>query len=771
MSLISAETYHRVWKSDSAPTLQESNVKLKTYTGAVIPVQGVLEVTVAYKDQSHKLSLVVVEGSGPSLLGRDWLRHIRLDWHQLNSVQVAIEELCENLVLKHAKVFDGQLGHLEQYTARLQVDPAAEPRFYKARPVAYALRARVEAEIDRLQGLGVIEPVPHADWAAPVVPVVKTDGSIRLCGDYKLTANQVAKTDAYPLPRIEDLFASLAKGQKFTKLDLKNAYAQVPLSDDSKKYTTINTTKGLFQYVRLPFGVAAAPAIFQRTMETVLQGIPNTCVYLDDILITGESDEQHLETLDKVLSRLEQAGARLKKEKCSFMLPAVEYLGHQISKDGLQPTDEKVRALRDAPVPRNVSQLKSFHGLLNYYNKFLPNHSHNLAPLHRLLQKNTPWIWGPEQQDAFDRAKVALTLDNTLAHYDPEKELVLACDASPYGLGVVLSHKLEDGTEMPIAYASRTLAPAEKKYSQLDKEGLAIIFGVKRFHQYLAGRRFHIQSDHKPLEYLFKETKGVPTLACAHLQRWALTLGAYDYSITYKPGPRHCNADMLSRLPLPSTPDSIPVPMETIMAMEMLCASIPVQAKQLKQWTDKDPLLSKVRSKVQTGWEDTQDPDWKPYQKIKLELSIQEGCLLRGSRVVVPPQGLPQIVEQLHEGHPGISRMKNLARSFVWWPGIDSDLEVRVKQCESCQKTRHQPPPLPVQPWEWPQRPWARIDYAGPIEGHMLLIVVDSHSKWIEVKVVRNATSAVTMEHFRAMFAAHGLPEMLVTDNGTPFVS
>ena len=189
------------------------------------------------------------------------------------------------MIVKHAD------GHLEQYTARFEVDSTAEPKFYKARPVAYARRARVEAEIDRLQCQGVIEPVAHSDWATPVVPVVKPNGAIRLCGDYKLTVNQVAKTDVYPIPRIEDLFASLAKGQKFTKLDLKDAYAQVPLSEEAKKYTTINTTKGLFQYARLPFGVAAAPAIFQRTMETVLQGIPNTCVYLDDILITGESDE------------------------------------------------------------------------------------------------------------------------------------------------------------------------------------------------------------------------------------------------------------------------------------------------------------------------------------------------------------------------------------------------------------------------------------------------------------------------------------------------
>ncbi len=215
LSLISEETYRTLWTTDSAPTLQESNVKLKTYTGSVIVVKGILEVKVNYKDQNCNLSLVVVKGSGPSLLGRDWLKHIRLDWYQLNSIRISDDELCENVVLKNVSLFDSKLGHLEQYTARCEVDSTAEPKFYKAQPVAYARRARVEAELDHLQSQGVIEPVAHSDWATPVVPVVKPNGSIRLCGDYKLTVNQVAKTDG-----IEDLFASLAKGQKFTKLDL-----------------------------------------------------------------------------------------------------------------------------------------------------------------------------------------------------------------------------------------------------------------------------------------------------------------------------------------------------------------------------------------------------------------------------------------------------------------------------------------------------------------------------------------------------------------------
>lgn len=288
-------------------------------------------------------------------------------------------------------------------------------------------------------------------------------------------------------------------------------------------------------------------------MENILQDIPHVCVYLDDILITGKTEAEHLQILDKVLSRLQEAGVRLRQSKCVFMADVIQYLGHTISAQGIKPTDRKVRALQEAPCPTNVSQLKSFLGLANYYIKFLPNLSSTLSPLYRLLQKQVKWHWGQEQQQAFDEARQQLSSDRLLVHYDPRKDLILACDASPYGLGAVLSHRLDDGQERPIAYASRSLAPAEKQYSQIEKEGLAIVFGVKKFHQYLYGRSFTILSDHKPLQGLFKETSGVPTLASARIQRWALTLSAYDYTIKYKAGSQHSNADLLSRLPLPET--------------------------------------------------------------------------------------------------------------------------------------------------------------------------------------------------------------------------
>ena len=317
-------------------------------------------------------------------------------------------------------------------------------------------------------------------------------------------------------------------------MDLASAYQQIVLDEESREYTTINTHKGLLQYTRLPFGVASTPAIFQRTIENILQDIKHVCVYLDDILVTGTTEEEHLHNLDQVLSKLENAGICLKRNKCAFMLPTLEYLGHRISAQGLQPTQKKIQAIHNAPAPTNVRQLKSYLGLLNYYCKFLPNSSCTLVPLYRLLQNHTKWHWVPEEQETFQKSKDALNSDCVLVHFDPEKDIVLACDASPYGIGAVLSHRLEDGKEKPIAFASRTLVPAEKKYSQLEKEGLATIFGVKRFHQYLLGRYFTIVSDHKPLQWLFSESHVTPPLASARIQRWSLTLGAYDYSIQGK---------------------------------------------------------------------------------------------------------------------------------------------------------------------------------------------------------------------------------------------
>ena len=302
-----------------------------------------------------------------------------------------------------------------------------------------------------------------------------------------MTVNPVSKLDRYPIPRIEDLFANLKKGKSFTTLDFSQAYQQLTLDEESRKCVVINTHKGLFKYTRLPYGISSAPGIFQRVMDNLLQGLSSVAVYLDDILVTGAMEEEHLSTLEKVLGRLEMSGLRVKKKKCQFMVPSVTYLGHQIDASGLHPLPDKVRAIEEARAPNNVTELKSYLGPLTYYGKFLPNLATQLAPLYQLLRKEHPWMWGQQQKKSFQTSKKLLTSSRLLVHFNPYMELILACDASAYGIGALLAHKMPDGTEKPVGYASHTLTKAEKNYSQLEKEGLSCIFGIKQFHSYLFG--------------------------------------------------------------------------------------------------------------------------------------------------------------------------------------------------------------------------------------------------------------------------------------------
>ena len=619
----------------------------------------------------------------------------------------------------HKDVFGEGLGTLKGTEAKIYVDPGAAPKYMKARPVPDALKAKVEQELDRLQIEGIISPVEFTEWAAPIVPVVKQDGSVRICGDYKSTVNQVSKLDNYPIPKTEDLLATLGGGNKFTKLDMSQAYQQLLLDEDSKKYTTINTHKGLYQYNRLPFGVSSAPGIFQRTMENLLQGIPHVVVRVDDILVSGKDDPDHLANLEMVLSMLSTAGRKLRLAKCLFMKPEVTYCGYVINGDGIQPVAAKVDAIKNAPEPRDVSQLRAFLGMLNYYRRFIPDAATVLEPLHQLLRKGTNWQWLEEQKTAFEKAKELLQSAELLVHFDPRKELILASDASEYGVGAVLSHKMEDGSERPVGYVSRSLTDAERNYSTLEKEALAIIFGVKKFHQFLYGHSFTIKTDHKPLEGLLNEKKGIPTQVAPRIQRWALTLAGYEYKISYKAGQTNCNADALSRLPLPVMSNAIPLPGETILLMEHM-EGTPVHSGQIKEWTKRDPVLSQVLRFTLQRWPTINSSvELNPFFSKKTELSVEDGCVLWGARVVVPPQGRSKILTELHEAHPGESRMKALARSYVWWPGMDQDIVKEVKRCDKCQSHQRAPAEAPLHPWEWPGLPWSRlhIDYAGPYKG------------------------------------------------------
>lgn len=361
-------------------------------------------------------------------------------------------------------MFNDELGKILEERAELLLKDGSVPKFLKARSVPFALQPAVEAELNKLEGMGVISPVATSSYATPVVPVVKKDGGITLCGDYKTTLNFCLETDRYPLPRVDESFAALAGGQEFSKIDLNRADHQVVVSESSREYLTLNTHKGLFAVNRLPFGVSSAPSIFQRIMDTMLKDLKGVSCYLDDVLITGRTADEHFANLEAVLKRLTERGVRVKKEKCSFFQKELRYLGHVISAAGVSTTPEKIEALTKAPAPTSKQQLQSFLGVVNYYGKFVPRLSTLAAsPLYKLLRRDHPWRWDAPRQMAFEEVKNALASSAILAHYDPDKLLQVACDASQYGVGAVLSHVADDGSPRPVAYASRTLNDAEKK--------------------------------------------------------------------------------------------------------------------------------------------------------------------------------------------------------------------------------------------------------------------------------------------------------------------
>lgn len=581
-------------------------------------------------------------------------------------------------------------------------------------------------------------------------------------------------TETYPLPRIEEVLAALCGGKIFSKIDLAAAYQQVLLDDESKKYTTVNTHKGLFVYNRLCFGINSAVSIFQRIMENVMKDL-NVVVYLDDLLVMGRDETEHLMNLDKVLQQLQENGLRVEKAKCDFGKTQIEYLGHMLDGKGVYPSKDKVRAVHDAPTPTNIKELRAFLGLVNYYGRFLPQQSTVLAPLYRLLKDQTKWGWSKVEQNAFDRCKEMLASDKVLVHYDPNLPLSLACDASAYGIGAVIQHTTPDGQEHPIAYASRTLSPAEKNYSQIEKEALSLVYGVKKFHQYLWGRKFNLITDHKPLLTLFGEHKGLPTMAAARIQRWAIILSAYDYHIIYRQSEEHGNADGLSRVPLPETTDAGTEPMTAYLhaLIGEHLEEAPLCAKQISKATRKDAELSRLHRYVMEGWPKKVSEEQKVYYKKKEELSVEQGCVLWGTRVVVPAKLRTAVLNEIHSGHPGIVKMKTIARQYVWWPHIDMDVEKTCKQCYRCQLEQRMPRLVPLHPWEFPGDVWKRlhIDFAGPFMGHMFMIVVDAYSKWLEVFKMAQITSSATISRLRRLFASYGLPEQVVTDNATTFMS
>lgn len=755
-------------------SLTSANDRLFAFTGQRIDILGKTVVTVTFNSTTKELPIYVSKAGDSALFGRSWINtFLGEDWFQKcsssheSSVKMINSDLPD-LLARHAALFEETLGHYSE-KVHITTYPDAIPKFCKARRLPYALKEKVEEEINRLVNLGILEPVRHADWATPVHPVVKRDGSIRLCGDFKVTVNQASPTEQYPIPRIEDLFATLGQGSHYSTLDLKMAYNQLELDDSSASLTTVNTHIGLFRHRRLPFGISSAPAIFQRTIEQVLRGLPGVQVFLDDIIVTGSTPAEHLQNLEQVFDRLAKAGFRLNLEKCRFMENSVQYLGHRIDNEGLHPLKERIEAVTKAPAPKDKAQLESFIGLLTYYARFLPNMSTALEPLYQLKRKDVPWRWTRRENNAFKQAKQLLTNSEVLMHFNPELPIVLSCDASSYGVGAVLSHTV-DGINKPIAFASKTMNKAQRGYSQLEREALSIVFGLKRFQQYLLGHHFELLTDHKPLLGLIGSNRSIPENASSRLQRWAIYMAGFSYTLNYRCNQQHLDCDALSRVPLE---EELEESEDKLVHSLFLEEPQSLTAKDIRRATAKDPVLRQVQVYVQSGWPHHVEPIYSDFLRCRNELSCSQGCLLRGIQVVVPTTLRKKVLKELHATHQGMVNTKAIARSYVWWPRITNEIEEMVRECLQCRQLQAMPSAATPAGWEFPQQPWSRVhvDYAGPLNGYWYLVCVDAYSKWPEVERTKTITAEKTIEILRRIFANKGLPKTLVSDNGTCFTS
>ncbi|XP_050524610.1 uncharacterized protein K02A2.6-like [Daktulosphaira vitifoliae] len=640
------------------------------------------------------------------------------------------------------------------YMSEVKVSNSKESDDSMDEAVPLALKNKIELELDRLEKEGIINKVKYSDWGTPIVPIVKPSGDIRICGDYKVTVNPYIKVERAPVPIIEELMVGIKTGGKFSIIDLSQAYLQFSLEEKSKELTAISTHKGVYVYNRVPFGINASVGIFLNRFSEKLKHINNIKIYFDEILIFGDNEQEHLKALEEVLTLLKKMNLTVRKEKCY--------------KDGCKQDPAKIKAITQIPNPKNKKHLQAFFGLINYYRKFIPNLATIQAPLTNLLRKNTKFNFNNNCVKAFNQIKEEITSDRVLKHFDPKLPIILTCDASTYGLGAILSQVNEKQQEHPIAFASRTLNIAEKNYSQIDKEALAIIFGIHKFNNFVYGNKFTIRCDCKPLISIFGSKKGIPTTTASRLQRYALFLTNYDFDIRFTKSASN-SADVLSRMPLKVEKANTPeiTYLHYIDEMRIMDAAL------VKTETNKDPILSKVKYYIQYGWPEQVQKELEPFKLRKELLNLEQEIIIWGHRVVIPETLRDKMLKELHQNHLGIVKMKSISRMHIWWPGIDKDIESTAGKCGKCMNVRSMPKKTSLHTWEWPERPWQRLhaDFLGPFKGSLFLVIEDAYSKWIEVFQVPSTAAQYTINKFRELFARFGIAEYLVTDNGPPFLS
>nr|XP_039248050.1 uncharacterized protein K02A2.6-like [Styela clava] len=617
---------------------------------------------------------------------------------------------------KYPKLFS-RLGQLEGEYKIVLHENAVPFAITVPRRVQLPLLSKVKKLLLKMEQDGVISRVNEpTDWCAGMVVVPKPDGSVRIFTD--LThLNKAVKREKHPLPASEQILEQLSGSKVFSKLDAKSGFWQVKLAKESRLLTTFMTPIGRFCYERLPFGISSAPEHFQRRMCDILIDLLIGICSMDNVLVHGRNQEEHDKILDAVLKKIAKAGLTL-NDKCQFSRQKLKFLGFMIDSEGVHPDPQKVMAISKMPAPTNVSELRFFLGMVNQLGKFSRNLADISKPLRDLLSKKNSWIWEQSQIDSFQKVKQECLSKKVLSLYNPNSATIVSADASSYGLGATLKQKNSDGQWKSVAFASRAMNTTVQKYAQLEKEALAVTRACECFQDFLVGMHSMINTDHKPLVALFG-TKSLDELP-PRIQRFRLRLMRFSFDISHIPGKHLIIADTLSRAPLDDMrEEDIQLNEDSDIYVCSVIDEFPASEKRLQQirvHLNEDIVCKEVINFCMHGWPDESrlNDVLLPYYQVRDDLTVIDGLLLRGTRLVIPASLRLDILEKIHEGHMGIVKCRSRARSSVWWPYMN---------------------------------------------------------KWIKIALLQDTTSLTVINHLKSVFAKYGIPEVIISDNGPQYAS
>ena len=769
VNLIDEATFLKVNKRSNL-TLGEPRKQIFSYGSTTpLPVLGTVLCTIQTGHQSVKALMYVIKGSAGNLLSFNTARELELISIQVNEINTPGN--VPQFVQQDFNCLFGDVKKVKGKIIKLHVDETVTPKQQPHRRIPFHVRKDVERELERLEKLDIIEKVDGpTPWVSPIVVVPKKSGEVRICVDMR-EANKAIQREKHVMPTIDDLISDLNGATVFSKLDLSSGYHQFELEPESRQITTFSTHVGLRRYKRLMFGINAAPEIFQNAIEELLTGIQACRNISDDIIVYGSSQEEHDRELKKILTRLKEYNVSLNREKCEFSKSEIEFYGHVFSADGIKPDPKKITAILEMDPPQNASEVKSLLGMAQYVSRFIPNYATITSPLRALTRQDAEWKWESEEQKAFENLKTVLTSeDRVMSYFDPKKRTEIVVDASPVGLGALL---VQDGRVL--SYASRALSDVERRYSQVEREMLAVVWGAEKFHMFVYGSHFTIYTDHKPLLGIFKSSKHTS----ARIDRWKLRLMPYDYSLVYRPGRDAENpADFLSRHPDKTCKEECNYAEEFV---AYVCNNAVPKAMTLEEikegYKEDDDMQVLIKVIENNKWHEMcNDNAYAGLKKVKDEISVYNGFVIRGYRIVIPVTLQHKAVDLAHIGHQGIVKTKGLLREKVWFPGIDKMVESKVKHCLTCQAaTPGQKPHIePLNMTPLPQKPWSEVaaDFAGPFpSGDYLLVAIDEYSRYPEVEITKSTAATTVIPKLDSIFARQGIPDQLKTDNGTPFQS